>query len=87
MGKALYVHDPYIRELVEEVKNELGLKSLRDTIEKGMLSLKREQQGQDSFEDIATDIQAKTRKFLGKEYWQMNEVEDKAFFDDLSGGI
>jgi len=87
MGKALYVPDPYIRELVEEVKNELGLKSLRDTVERGMLTLKREATKRESFEDIAAELQAKTKGFIGENYRRMSEAEEKAFFDDLSGGI
>jgi len=87
MGKALYVPDPYIRQLVEEVKTELGLKSLRDTVEKGMLALKNELIKKEGFEDIAAELQAKTRKFIGENHPVLSEAEEKAFFDDLSGGI
>jgi len=87
MGKALYVPDPYIRELVEEVKNELGLKSLRDTVERGMLMLKKEREQLPSVDERLAVLQARCEKFVGKNYRSMAWEEEKAFFDDLSGGI
>jgi len=87
MGKALYVHDPYIRELVEEVKNELGLKSLRDTIEKGMLKLKKEHEEKPSIDESIADLQNQFKEYVGENYRSSTWEEEKAFFDDLSGGI
>jgi len=87
MGKALYVPDPYIRELVEEVKNELGLKSLRDTVERGMLALKKEREQLPSVDERLAALQTRCKKFVGKNHRSMTWEEEKAFFDDLSGGI
>jgi|GEM_PF-2570046 len=87
MGKALYVPDPYIRELVEEVKNELGLKSLRDTVERGMLMLKKEHEMIPSVDEKLEALQIRFKNSIGKNYRSMTWEEEKAFFDDLSGNI
>jgi len=87
MGKALYVPDPYIRELVEEVKNELGLKSLRDTVERGMLVLKKEREQMPSVEARLETLQTRFKNSMGESHRSMTWEEEKAFFDDLSGGI
>ncbi|WP_375650709.1 hypothetical protein [Bartonella sp. OT172YNZD] len=86
-GKSLFIADPSVRELVEQVKNENGFKSLRDTVEKGMLLLQEQKRNEPSIDDKIKAIQKRFRTKVRKNnpYW--SEEEKKVFFDDLSGGV
>lgn len=57
MTGALYIHDPVIRTLVEDVKNELGLKSLSETVEKAVLKLRDDYRVEPCIDDKIAQIQ------------------------------
>ncbi|WP_041583042.1 hypothetical protein [Bartonella australis] len=86
-GKSLFIADPSVRELVEQVKNENGFKSLRDTVEKGMLLLQQQKRNEPSIDEKIAAIQKRFRTKVRKNNPHWNEEDKKAFFDDLSGGI
>ncbi|WP_039761177.1 hypothetical protein [Bartonella queenslandensis] len=86
LGKSLFIADPRVRELVEQVKNENGFKSLRDTVEKGMLLLQEQKRNEPSIDDKIKAIQKRFRTRVRKNNPHWSEEEKKVFFDDLSGG-
>jgi len=85
MGKALFIPDAKVRQMVEYVKNVNNFGSLRETVEQGMLSLMRENSVKNqSFDEIARSLQRETGNYL-KNKSQNEWADHKAFFDELSG--
>lgn len=89
MKKALYIPDPYIRQLTEEVQKEWGFKSLRETVEQALIALTKRPHSKKEFYKDLEALQERVRQFIGpKAYDKKSTIEEtKAFFDELSGGI